>query len=254
MRALPSIDMHAHIDAAIDPSELTALDALVFAACRTLDEAEIAFARTDAFTVWGTGCHPGLVGAQKAFNVERFREQVLRTPYVAELGLDGKSRVPIDMQKRTLRSAFDVLTEHPRITSLHSYAATEELIDLLEQYKLQGVVLHWWLGNEELTARAIELGCYFSLNSSSIRNGELLRPLPLDRLLPETDHPFGNRTGAKPRRPGQVSDIEARIASSFKLAVEEVRAIMWRNLAEIVRSTRVGGLMPDRVRVLLLTL
>lgn len=89
VRALPSIDMHAHIDVAIEPSELTDLKAVVFAACRSLDEAEAALARRDTHTVWGTGCHPGLVRAQKAFTANRFREQVSRTAYVAELGLDG---------------------------------------------------------------------------------------------------------------------------------------------------------------------
>ena len=99
MRGLPSLDMHAHIDVAIDPSELTALNAVVFAACRSLDEANVALARQDVRTVWGTGCHPGLVGAQKAFTADRFRDHLLRTPYVAELGLDGKSRVPLTTQE-----------------------------------------------------------------------------------------------------------------------------------------------------------
>ncbi len=251
MRTLPSIDMHAHIDIGIEPSELTALNAVVFAACRSLDEAESALARTDELTVWGTGCHPGLVGAQRAFTRERFEDQVLRTSYVAELGLDGKSRVPMDTQVNTLRTALEVLTEHPRITSLHSYEATEELISVLEDFDLRGAVLHWWLGSPELTARAVELGCFFSVNSSSVRRSNLLRIIPLDRLLPETDHPFGDRGRGRERRPGLVVDVEAEIGRHHVISTEGARTVMWQNLLALVRHASVAPLLPSRVRSLL---
>jgi TatD DNase family protein len=251
MRNLLSIDMHAHIDIAIEPLELTALNAIVFAACRSLDEAEEALARMDDLTVWGTGCHPGLVGAQRAFTKDRFEDQVLRTPYVAELGLDGKSRVPMNTQVRTLRTAFEVLTEHPRITSLHSYEATQELISVLGDYDLRGAVLHWWLGSPELTARAVELGCFFSVNSSSVRRSDVLRTIPLDRLLPETDHPFGDRGHGREQRPGLVVNVEAEIGKHHVISTETVRTLMWQNLLAVVRQASVVPLLPSRVRALL---
>jgi TatD DNase family protein len=252
--ALPGIDMHAHIDVAIEPPELTALDAVVFAASRSLDEAERALARQDDLTIWGTGCHPGLVGAQKAFRADRFRDQVLRTPYIAELGLDGKSRVPMDTQVRTLRTAFEVLTEHPRITSLHSYEATGEVITVLEDYNLRGVVLHWWLGSPELTAKAVDLGCFFSVNPSCARRSDLLRIIPLDRLLSETDHPFGDRIRRGVRRPGLVSDVEASIGRHHDIPTDEVHMSMWENLLAVVQQAAVAPLLPSRVRSLLATL
>ena len=254
MRGLPSLDMHAHIDVAIEPLELTALNAVVFAACRSLDEAEVALARSDGLTVWGTGCHPGLVGAQKAFTADRFRDQILRTPYVAELGLDGKSRVPMDTQIRTLRAAFEVLTEHPRITSLHSYEATEELVAVLEDYDLRGVVLHWWLGSPELTAKAVDRGCFFSVNTSSLRRSDLLRVIPLNRLLPETDHPFGDRARRRDRRPGLVADVEAAIGKHHVMSTDDVHTAMWLNLLAVVQRAAVAPLLPSRVRSLLATL
>ena len=253
MRGLPSLDMHAHIDVAIEPSELTELNAVVFAACRSLDEADVALARHDDLTIWGTGCHPGLVGAQKAFTSERFHNQVLRTPYIAELGLDGKSRVPMETQLRTLRMAFEVLSDNPRITSLHSYEATETMIAVLADYNLRGVVLHWWLGSPELTAKAVDLGCFFSVNNSSVRRLDLLRTIGLDRLLPETDHPFGDRTQRGARRPGLVEAAETAIGDHHGVSAGEVRVLMWQNLLALVQQVSVAGLLPPRVRALLAT-
>ncbi len=131
MRGLPSIDMHAHIDVGIEPSELTALHAVVFAACRSLDEAEVVLARTDGRRFGERAATRASSGRNGPSRETDFEDQVLRTSYVAELGLDGKSRVAMDTQVNTLRTALEVLTEHPRITSLHSYEATEELISVL---------------------------------------------------------------------------------------------------------------------------
>ena len=247
MRTLPPLDLHAHVDTAIEAAELSALRAIVFAVTRSLDEAEQALKRSDGTTIWGVGCHPGLVGVQKAFDAERFRALAEATPYVGELGLDGASRVPISMQRHTLTGALGVLQQRPRITSLHSYKATSEILSLIEEYPQPGLILHWWLGTKSETARAVELGCYFSVNRSSARRRDLLARIPLDRVLPETDHPFGDK-GQGPRRPGEVGRVEAALAIAHGLSTEEIRRRTWRTLASIVQETGTGQLLPERVR------
>lgn len=251
MTRLPPIDMHAHIEVDIAAAELVGLRALVFAATRTLNEAEQAVRRSDAWTVWGVGCHPGLAGAQKSFLPDRFAELITRTPYVSEVGLDGKSRVPMETQRATLSAILGALQGSPRITSMHSYGVTEAVLDCLAAHPIQGAVMHWWLGDAEQTRRAIELGCYFSINVAMLRRPELLDRLPLNRLLAETDHPFGDRSGRRSQRPGHVDDVERALARLHGLDQDELRKAMWRNLAELVRHTRCGMLLPRSVRVTL---
>ena len=246
MKLPPPLDLHAHIDAGIEAAELTALRAIVFAVTRSLDEAAKALRRSDDTTIWGVGCHPGLVGAQKAFDPKRFQELAKETPYVGELGLDGVSRVTMEMQRHTLAGALAVLQQNPRITSLHSYKATNEILDLIENFPQPGLILHWWLGTEGETARAVDLGCYFSVNLSSVRRRDLLAQIPLDRLLPETDHPFGDRGGLH-RRPGEVGHVEVAIAESHGISTEKVRRRTWETLALIVHKTRTGRLLPKQV-------
>lgn len=247
MRFLPPLDLHAHVDTGIEATELTALRAMVFAVTRSLDEAEQALKRSDRTTVWGVGCHPGLVGAQKAFDPKRFRSLSEMTPYVGEIGLDGASRVAMDMQRETLANALSVLQRVPRLTSLHSYKATDEILRTIAEYPQPGLILHWWLGTESETYRAVELGCYFSVNRSSVRRTELLSRIPLDRVLPETDHPFGNK-GRGAQRPGDVGHVEAALAEAHCLSRAEIRRQTWRNLAAIARETKTGPLLPGRIR------
>lgn len=251
MRRLPPIDVHAHIKADIAAADLGELRSLVFAATRSLDEAELALRRSDPWTVWGVGCHPGLVGVQKAFDRARFAELIAKTPYVSEVGLDGSSRVPMGTQRATFEAILAVLQVNPRITSIHSYDATEIILDCLTAWPIQGAVLHWWLGDAKQTQRAIELGYYFSVNAAMLRRPELLRILPLERLLTETDHPSGDRSSGRGRRPGHVDDVERVLAELHAIDQDELRRALWRNLAELVSSTRCGMLLPRQARVTL---
>ena len=243
MRLLPPLDLHAHVDTGIEAAELTALRAIVFAVTRSLDEAEKALKRSDRTTIWGVGCHPGLVRVQKAFDPKRFQALAEMTPYVGEIGLDGMSRVPMDLQTQTLAGALSVLQRSPRITSLHSYKATSEVLSLIAEFPQPGLILHWWLGTARETDRAVELGCYFSVNRSSARRRDLLAQIPLDRVLPETDHPFGNK-GQGLHRPGEVRHVETALAEVHGLSQGEIRRRTWRTLAVIARESRTGRLFP----------
>src|SRR3982751_596567 len=120
MTRLLSLDLHAHIDPQISADDLLDLRAVVFAATRSLDEAEQALSRHDSRTVWGVGCHPALARAQAEFDVSRFAQLIAKTAYVSEIGLDGRSRVPMDRQKATFRSVLSTLQKTPRIASIHS--------------------------------------------------------------------------------------------------------------------------------------
>jgi TatD DNase family protein len=253
MSRLPALDMHAHVNPEISEDALLALNAVVFAVTRSLDEAELCLQRNDTTTVWGVGCHPSLAKAHAKFSQDRFSGLIARAAYAGEFGLDGKARVPLETQRATLRSAFEAIASEPRIISLHSYAATAEIIHELERVELTGVVLHWWLGDPALTARAVELGCYFSLPPASARRRELLRALPLERCLTETDHPFGDRRGKTPR-PGNVDEIERALGALHDLAPDDVRSTVWSNLSRLVKNAGCGSLLPGRIRTLLASL
>jgi TatD DNase family protein len=254
VKRLPPIDLHAHIEADIAASDLSELGSLIFAATRSLDEAEQALSRSDRWTIWGVGCHPGLVAVQEEFDPVRFADLISKTAYVSEVGLDGKSRVSLQIQRSTFSAILTMLHTTPRITSIHSYAATGMILSCLAAQPIQGAVLHWWLGDEDETRRAVALGCYFSINAAMLKRPDVLRLLPLDRVFAETDHPFGDRSGGRSRRPGNVDNVEDAIARLHGLDQEQVRRVMWQNLATLLRVARCGSLLPRGVRIRLAAL
>lgn len=246
--ALPPLDLHAHVNPATPGDDLRGLGAVVFAAARSLSESGKALQRQDDLIVWGVGSHPGVPGSHASFRADKFRSLIERTAFVSEFGLDGGVNVPLDRQMQTLREALNVLMDSPRIASLHSYRATDQLVDMLRTQPVTGVVLHWWLGSVAATKRAIELGCYFSINAAMFQRPSVLRHIPLDRLLAETDHPYGDRTGPGPHQPGNVLPVEYAIAKLHGLKPEDIRRIMWRNLNRLIRDTGCGHLLNRRIR------
>lgn len=248
----PPLDAHAHIDTSIDPKELLGLRAVILAASRSLDESARALSRQgrDLLTVWGVGVHPAVRDSLENYDLEEFRALVGRTAYVGEIGLDGKVRSRLPRQREVLASALGCLQQNPRLTSIHSYGATAEVIDELERTPIKGAILHWWLGDPALTERAVNLGAYFSVNASSVRRNETIEAIPLDRVLSETDHPDGNRLGHRPHQPGNVSDVERTLAQIHAMSPTEFRATTWKNLATLVQATSTSSLLPPRVRAI----
>lgn len=249
MSKIPPLDTHAHVDLSISARDLESLGAVVFIATRSIEDFKVVQDREDLVSVWGVGCHPSLVGVQKAFKDEEFRAALKKTPYVAEVGLDGSSRVPLATQTSVLESVLAATHLLPRIVSLHSYRATAEMVEVLKQEGGRpGRILHWWLGTESETAEMLKLGCYFSINHSMVRTLDSSRRIPLNRILMETDHPSGDRFSPRPRQPGNVSEVELALARLFNVTADEVRLQCWRNFVELVHSTRTEHMMPRPIQ------
>ena len=93
------------------------------------------------------------------------------------------------------------------------------------------------------------MGCYFSVNISMAKELDLIKYIPIDRVLTETDHPFGDRKAGPGRRPGHVDDVEMALARTYKIEPKELRRQVWRNLADIVASTGCGSMLPRSIRI-----
>lgn len=247
--AWPPLDTHAHIDVKIGSRELLDLRAVIFAASRSLLESSVALSRqaTDLLVVWGLGVHPGLKDSIEDYDHARFSDLLHRTAYVGEVGLDGKAKGRLPRQQQVLAEILSMLQVRPRITSLHSFAATHELLELLTAIPIEGAVLHWWLGDAVSTRQAVEAGAYFSVNTASLRHEETISEIPLERLLLETDHPDGNRSSPTPRRPGQVDNLEKALGNRFGLTPAQLRLTTWRNLRNLVDRTKCADLLPQQV-------
>jgi TatD DNase family protein len=243
------LDTHAHIETDIAPSELVALRSCVVAVTRTLSEYANTRRRLDPSVVWGAGCHPGLAREVRSFSALRMKDAIATTPVIGEVGLDGAARTPMESQLTALRGVLKVTAEIPRVLSLHSYRATGLVVRELREFRPDAAILHWWLGSPEETEAAVEAGAYFSVNASQAKKWKNLRLVPLDRILLETDHPFGDRSESQPQRPGNLSKPESAVSAEFSISPNALRRQTWRNLKTIAERLNLVEMFPRDFQV-----
>ena len=83
--------------------------------------------------------------------------------------------------------------------------------------------------------RALEAGLCFSINAAMLRTEKgvkLLRALPRNRVLTETDGPYV-RTDGKAAEPASVPRLVADLAGAWGCEPEEARVRIWGNMAEL---------------------
>ncbi|RYD19023.1 MAG: TatD family deoxyribonuclease, partial [Lysobacteraceae bacterium] len=184
------------------------------------------------------GLHPELV-AQRHHEVALLCGLLVETRYVGEIGIDGSPphRGSIELQK----SVFDRIlgacaAAGGRVMSIHSRGAPSAVLDALERQRTSGVpILHWFSGTKTELARADALGCWFSVGPAMLRSRkgrELAAAMPVDRMLTETDAPFG-RDGDSPLMPWQAYDCLNELADLKGLTVDILRRQLIANLRRL---------------------
>jgi TatD DNase family protein len=184
--------------------------------------------QTEAIIV-SPGLHPEIAD-QKASELELLLVQMASSKAIGEVGLDGSARYRqhFELQQRI----FTAIVERAqslggRVLSIHSRAAAKEVVESLEKFPGFGTaVLHWFTDSAPLLRRASEMGCWFSVGPamlSSANGRKLATILPQDRVVPESDGPFGKTSG------NSIMPWEA-------IDVAELLAPLWDTQARIVRD------------------
>ena len=148
----------------------------------------------------GVGLHPWWVhdGRCSFEDVERVGELVRETRFVGEVGLDfGKRCAP---SKDAQVAAFTHIVracarEGGKLLTIHAVRSADAVLDVLETMHCldsNQVIFHWYSDSNPALWRAIQAGCYFSVNPRMLqtkRGREYAKLIPRDRLLLETDLP-----------------------------------------------------------------
>jgi TatD DNase family protein len=246
----PLVDFHCHLDLYPDHAEAVARcerEGVFTLAVTTTPKAwprNQELAVTTRHVRAALGLHPQLV-AERGHEIALWKELLPRTRYVGEVGLDAGPRFyrSFDRQKEVF---LEVLTScaaaSDKVLTVHSVRATKIVLDMIEKHlpPTRGrVVLHWFTGTKTEIQRAVDLGCYFSINAEMLANEKRAvanRTFPLGRVLTETDGPF-TRTGTRPSEPSDVwqaveglaslhglepSDVGRQVGANLKALLEEV--------------------------------
>lgn len=185
----------------------------------------------------GLGLHPQLV-AEHWREIDLWERYAHETRYVGEVGLDAGPAHFRSLERQTevfRRVLIGCSAQGGKILSVHSVRAVTKVLDLLEEHlpaNRGSVVLHWYTGSLAEARRAAALGCYFSINKQMLGNDrdiKLVRSLPIERLLLETDGPFTFEDG-QPAKPYVVSRTLTKLALSLGQIPDDLRHQLLANL------------------------
>lgn len=242
-KRLGPVDFHCHLDLYQNmEAQYTRCEA---AKCLTLAVTTTpkAFARnaemahTRRFVYAALGMHPQLV-AQRASELSLFEELVHSTRYIGEVGLDaGRRFYPSFERQRLVFERVMTLCAKlgDKVISIHSVRTARQVLDVIERtgaHRTCVPVLHWFNASGSDIRRALDLGCYFSVNEQMLlspRGRNLLETVPIKRILTETDAPFQSD-----KTPGDVLGAIRLIAKAYGTGLPDVKDRIRQNATEML--------------------
>ena len=209
------------------------------------------------------GIHPGEINEEKIEideQIDELRKLAKNKKAVAigEIGLDYKenSQPTIQkLQKEILKAQIELAQELNLAIIFHCRMAHNDLLEILKKFpachrlerrrlagrqvsgsKLQGAI-HCFTGNLKQAKKYLEMGFYLGFGGIIFKMNldEIIKKIPLDRILIETDCPFltppqenGNRN-----EPAFVKYTAKKIAEIRKISFQEIEKATTQNAEKL---------------------
>ena len=203
------------------------------------------------------GLHP--TETEENFDYEFYKKLALNPKVVAigECGLDyfrleiGDQRLVTgikEKQKEVFLKHMELAQEVNKPLMIHCRPskgtddAYEDLLEILRttRYELRTKIVHFYVGGLETTKKLLEAGCYFTFGGviTFARDyDEVIKYLPLDRILLETDAPYVAPAPYRGKRnePAYVMEIAKKMAELKDVSLEEIAEITTQNNLQVFR-------------------
>jgi len=251
------IDTHCHLDMLKSEEDLLEsvknLDFLITIGCdkEEIEKAiELAYRYENVYA--SIGYHPYDVNGIDDRDLEELKEIAIKNSKVVAIGETGldyyRDITPTDRQKYFFERQIEIAKEIGLPVVVHSRSAerdTESILEKYAPYENSGV-LHCFGGDMQLMERCVDMGFYISFagnitypKADNLR--EVLKNVPLDRLLLETDSPFlsPQKVRGKPNKPSNIFHTLEFIANLLGISSDELEKIVDNNARKLFKLPQV---------------
>ncbi len=165
---------------------------------------------------------------------------------IGETGLDFHyDHSPRDVQEQVFRAHIAASRETGLPLIIHAREADEDVARVLREERAPPGVLHCFSSGRGLAEAALDLGFYISVSGIvTFKNAEelrtIVRDVPLDRLLVETDAPYLAPVPYRGKRnePAYVAATAAAVAALKELDPAEFAAATTENFFRLFSKAR----------------
>lgn len=181
--------------------------------------------------VWaGVGHHP-LEPSEPDFDAMRRMAEDEMVVVIGEIGLDfehvgGPNN---ELQVERLNQFFDIAVDMDLPVSIHNRGAAPELLTSIHDHPGIRGVMHYFALDWEWAQRFLDAGFYISFAGLITRPSrdalrEVVKHCPAERLLLETDSPYGNsqKRMGQPNRPAYLLDTAELVANLRGISLEQL--------------------------------
>ena len=180
-------------------------------------------AQTHAQTIDTVGIHPWHAEFCELAEVELCAASV---DAIGEIGLDYACEVPREIQMDVFRAQLALAERLEKPVILHCVRAFEDVVKVVGEYRLKGVIFHGFIGSKEQAQRAVSQGHSLSFGERTFRSPKTIEAMlstPLSHLFVETDE------SATP-----IEEIYAKIAELRGISTAELQQATEENLKSIL--------------------
>ena len=186
------------------------------------------------------GIHPHEAEATlKTYSLQQIEAWLLHYAFhpkvvlIGETGLDYHyEHSPKHLQQQVFKKHIAVSQKIGIPLSIHTRSADADTIAILQEMAqdqpVQGII-HCFTGTQQLADGALELGMYISISgivtfNKSVDLQAIVKTIPLDRLLVETDAPYLAPTPYRGKRnePAYIVETVKKIAALKEVSVDEI--------------------------------
>jgi TatD DNase family protein len=162
-----------------------------------------------------------------------------------EIGLDFfRNLSPRDVQLKRFREQIVLAKELQLPIVVHDREAHQETLEILTSEKAEdcGGIIHCFSGDYQMARGCMDMGFYISVpgsitfkNAGSLR--EVVKKIPLESLLVETDAPFLTPEPFRGKRnePSYVRYTAQRVAEIKNISFEKVAEVTTENVLRVYR-------------------
>jgi len=169
---------------------------------------------------------------------------------LGEIGLDFfRNLSPRDIQLKRFREQIGLARELRLPIVVHDREAHQEAMEILKSERAEecGGIIHCFSGNYEMAKVCIEMGFYISIPGSiTFKNAEgfreIVKKIPLESLLVETDAPFLTPEPFRGKRnePSYVRYTAQKVAEIKKVPFEKLAEVTTANAMRVYKLKDFG--------------